>query len=223
MTGSDGRTVPLNEPGTVVVWRRNRSAWQEVRTLAFALDEGQGLAGLRRTMAELIAFLENCRTLVAVSASGAAFFELGKARCQVFEIRGAPGDFLDSVWREAKAEEEASVPPSAGVNIPAPAETVPGKFTISIKDIQGKRPEVSSKQVLQQFIRRGGFSELAITCDHLPPWIEVEAERLGISVDAEYRAPHELLVILRKPRDRACCLAGPVQRGLCPGNVPPDG
>ena len=205
MTGSDGRTVPLNEPGTVVVWQRNRGAWQVVRTLAFAPDEGQGLAGLRRTMAELIAFLKNCRTFVAVSASGAAFFELEKARCQVFEIRGAPGDFLDSVWREAKAEEEASAPPAAGADIPAPVETFPGKFTVSIKDIQGKRPDVSSKQVLQQFIRRGGFSELAITCDHLPPWIEVEAERLGILVETGYCAPHELLVILKKPRDGACC------------------
>jgi Fe-only nitrogenase accessory protein AnfO len=205
MAGSDGRTVPLNEPGTVVVYQRNRGAWQEVRTLPFALNEEQGLAGLRRTMAELIAFLGECRTVVAASASGAAFFELEKARCRVFEIGGAPEDFLDSVWREAKAEEEAAAPPASGVNIPAPVETMPGKFTISIRDIQGKRPEVSSKQVLQQFIRRGGFTELAITCDHLPPWIEVEAERLGILVETEYHPPHDMLVILRKAREGACC------------------
>jgi Fe-only nitrogenase accessory protein AnfO len=205
MAGSDGRTVPLNEPGTVVVYRRNRGAWQEVRTLPFALDEEQGLPGLRRTMAELVTFLGDCRTFVAASASGAAFFELEKARCPVFEIGGAPEDFLDSVWREAKAEVEAQAPPVSGDNIPVPVETSPGKFAISIKDIQGKRPEVSSKQVLQQFIRRGGFLELAITCDHLPPWIEVEAERLGISVETEYHAPHEMLVVLRKAREGACC------------------
>jgi Fe-only nitrogenase accessory protein AnfO len=205
MTGCDGRTVPLNEPGTVVVYRRNRGAWQKDRTLLFALDEEQGLPGLRRTMAELVAFLGDCRTFVAASASGAAFFELEKARCPVFEIRGAPEDFLDSVWREAKAEADVPPPPTAGADIPAPVETEPGKFTISIKDIQRKRPEVSSKQVLQQFIRHGSFSELVITCDHLPPWIEIEAERLGIMVETGYQAPHDVTVTLRKAREGACC------------------
>jgi Fe-only nitrogenase accessory protein AnfO len=205
MTDSNGRTMPLNEPGTVVVYRRNRGAWQEMRVLPFALDEEQGLPGLRRKMAELIAFLGDCRTFVAASASGAAFFELEKARYQVFEIGGAPEDFLDSVWREAKAEEEAAAPPAEGANIPAPVETSPGKFTISIRDIQGKRPEVSSKQVLQQFIRRGAFTELAITCDHIPPWIEVEAERLGISLETGYGTPNEVLVVLKNNKNGACC------------------
>lgn len=205
MIGSDGITVPLNEPGTVVVYRRNRGTWQKERALPFALDEANGLAGLRRKMTDLVSFLGPCRSFVAASASGAAFFELEKARCQVWEIAGSPDGFLDTVWREAKEEQEASAPVASGAGIPAPVETTPGKFAISIKDIQGKRPEVSSKQVLQQFIRRGAFTELAITCDHLPPWIEVEAERLGISVETEYRAPHEVTVLLRKTHEGACC------------------
>jgi len=201
----DGTTVPLNEPGSVVVFRRIRGVWYNERTFAFSLEEEKGLKGLRQKMAELVAFLGECRTFVAESASGAIFFELEKAGCQVWEIPGTPDTFLDSVWREAKEEQEAAAPPAAGAGIPTPIETSPGKFTISIKEIQGKRPEVSSKQVLQQFIRRGGFSELAIVCDHLPPWIEIEAERLGISVETEYNAPHEVRVLLKMPAEGACC------------------
>lgn len=205
ITGSDGRTIPLNETGTVIVFRRARGAWQTDRTLPFTPDEANGLAGLRRKMAGLVTFLGQCRCFVAASAGGAAFFELEKARCQVWEIPGSPDEFLDTVWREARAEQEAPAPVPAGAGIPAPREISPGRFTISIKDIQGRRPEVSSKQVLQQFIRRGGFTELAITCDHLPPWIEVEAERLGISVETEYHAPGGMQVILRKAPEGACC------------------
>jgi Fe-only nitrogenase accessory protein AnfO len=205
MTGSNGRTVPLNEPGIVVVFRRSRAGWLAERTFPLTLEEAGGLAGLRKKMADLIAFLGPCRSVVAASASGAVFFELEKARCQVWEIEGTPDSFLDMVWREAKEEQEASAPVPSGAGIPAPVETSPGKFTISIKDIQGKRPEVSSKQVLQQFIRRGAFTELVITCDHLPPWIEVEAERLGIMLATEYQAPHEMQVILRKGEGGACC------------------
>lgn len=205
MTGTSGTTVPLNEPGTVVVFRRIRGVWQADRTLPFALDETSGLAGLRRKMAELVTYLGPCRSFVAASASGAAFFELEKARCQVWEMSGTPDEFLATVWREAKEEQEASAPVTPGTSIPAPVETSPGVFAISIKEIQGKRPEVSSKQVLQQFIRRGAFTELAITCDHLPPWIEVEAERLGISVETGYGAPHEVRVVLRKAHEGSCC------------------
>lgn len=203
--GGNGRTVPLNEPGTIVVFRRIRGVWRSDRTFPFSLEEKEGLQGLRQKMAELIAFLGECRTFIAESASGAVFFELEKARFSVWEIAGMPDEFLDAVWREVQAEEEAKRPPAPGADIPAPVETAPGKFTISIKEIQGNRPEVSSKQVLQQFIRSGGFIELAITCDHLPPWIDVEAERLGISVETEYNSPHEVLVVLKKSREGACC------------------
>lgn len=204
MAGSDGRSVPLNEPGTVVVYRRNRGAWQEVRTLPFALDEGQGLAGLRRKMAELVAFLGDCRALVAKTASGAVFFELEKARTTVFEISGSPEEFLDTVWREMKEEQDAAAPLPAGADIPAPLKITPGCFSISIRDIQGKRPEVSSKQVLQQFVQQGKFTELEIVCDHVPPWIEMEADRRGYELASERMGSNEVKVLLRRPAGGCC-------------------
>ncbi len=78
---------------------------------------------------------------------------------------------------------------SAGDSIPAPVEIAFGRFTISIKEIQGNHPEVSSRMVLQEFIRTGAFIELEIVCDHVPPWIEVEAERLGIAIETGTAAP----------------------------------
>ncbi|MFA5222551.1 MAG: Fe-only nitrogenase accessory AnfO family protein [Methanoregula sp.] len=205
ITGNDGTTIPLSEPGTVVVFRRIQGTWQNQRMLPFSLEQESSLSGLRHKMAELIGFLGDCRTVVAQSASGAVFFELEKARCSVWEIAGLPEEFLDSVWRDAKEEADAAAPPAEGATIPTPRETAPGRFTISIKEIQGKRPEVSSKQVLQQFIRRGAFCELEIFCDHLPPWIEVESERLGITIDTEYSAPNIVRVLLKKNPDGGCC------------------
>jgi Fe-only nitrogenase accessory protein AnfO len=205
MTGNDGRTVPLNEPGSVVVYRRDRGIWRRERTFPLRLGDTQGLAGLRRRLADLAAFLGPCRIFIAATVSGAASFELAKARCQVWEIPGTPEEFLDTVWREAGSGQEATAPVPAGACIPAPRETSPGNYSISIKDIQRKRPEVSSKQVLQQFIRLGGFAELVITCDHLPPWIEAEAEQLGISVETRHHAPPEVTVILKRAHEEAGC------------------
>jgi Fe-only nitrogenase accessory protein AnfO len=202
--GPDGESVALNEPGTVVVYRRIRGSWEKDREMAFSIVGAQDLRELRSRVEELKTFLRDCRVFVALSASGALFFEMEKARFSVWEIAGTPAEFLDSVWRDEKAElAETCLPPGAG--IPAPAETSPGRFTISIKAIQGKRPEVSSKQVLQDFVRRGAFTELAIVCDHLPPWIEVDAERCGYSVETETVGKNEVNVRLTKNARGGCC------------------
>ncbi|MDD1680493.1 MAG: nitrogenase [Methanoregula sp.] len=202
--GSDGRTIPISEPGTIVVYRRARGTWLAERSLAFSLDPDGGLAGLRTRTGELIAFLGTCRTFVAQSAGGALFFGLEKAGYTVFEISGSPAEFLDPVWRDAKEEQEAKVPLPSGTEIPAPLGIATGKFYISIREIQGRRPEVSSKQVLRSFVQRGAFTELEIICDHVPPWLEVDAERLGYDLTSERTGLHDLRVLVRKPAGGCC-------------------
>jgi len=39
--------------------------------------------------------------------------------------------------------------------------------------------------VLQQFVQSGGFLVLDIVCSHVPPWIKVEAERRGYTLETE--------------------------------------
>jgi Fe-only nitrogenase accessory protein AnfO len=204
ITGSDGRTVPLSEPGTIVVYRRERGAWLIQRSLPFALDAEGGLAGLRTRIGELTSFLGSCRMLVAQSASGALFFGLEKAGFSIYEISGSPAEFLDSVWQEAKEEREATTSLPAGDDIPSPIELAPGKYYISIRDIQGKRPEVSSKQVLRPFVTHGAFAELEVVCDHVPPWLEVDAERLGYDLISEQIGIHDVKLLLRRPAGGCC-------------------
>jgi len=199
--GNDGRTVPLTGPGIVVIFRHTQGVWKRGRTFPFSLGPEKGLAGLRRNVAELATFLGECRTFVARSATGVIYFELERARCHVWEIAGRPEEFLDSVCLEVNENEErdACTPPAtADAGIPVPVETSPGKFTLSIVEIQRKRSGVSSKQVLQQFIRRAGFTELEILCEHVPPWIGVEAEFLGFRVETGHSAPREVRVLLKK-------------------------
>lgn len=202
--GPAGASIPLSEPGTVVVYRRVRGIWVKDREMAFSIEPASGLRDLRNKVEDLKAILSDCRVFVAKSASGALFFELEKARFSVWEIDGTPEEFLDSVWHDEKAGQmEACLPPDAG--IPAPAEISPGNFTVSIKDIQGKRPEVSSKQVLQEFVRRGRFETLEVLCDHLPPWIEVDAVRCGYAVATERAGKNEVRVRLTKSARGGCC------------------
>ena len=186
------------------MYRRVHGTWHSERRLPFSLDADSGLAGLRTRTGELTRFLGECRTLVAQSASGALFFGLEKAGCQLYEIAGSPSEFLNTVWRDAKEEQEAQAPLPAGTDIPAPLELAPGKFYISIREIQGNRPEVSSKQVLRSFVQHGAFAELEIVCDHVPPWIEMDAERLGFEITSERTGLHDVKVLIRRPAGGCC-------------------
>ncbi len=165
--------------------------------MELALDRSKGLRELRSTMGELLEFLGPCRIFVARSASGAMSFELEKAGCSVWEVSGRPAAFLDGVMRGEEAAESAAAAAQA-VEIPVPIEISPGNFFISIKEIQGKAPEISSKQVLQEFICRGDFNDLEVICDHVPPWIEMEAERRGFSMMTEFHGKNEVSVRLTK-------------------------
>jgi len=185
---TSGRSSVLAEPGTLVVFSRSPGGWKKERELPLVPDPAQGLKKMREQMAGVLEFLSPCRILVTRSAGGALYFELEKARVALWEIEGKPEEFLDEVWTEEEKEQAKDPHPARageGPTLPVPQEKTPGTFFISIKEVQGKRPDISSKQVLQQFIRRGGFLVLDIICTHVPPWIEVEAERRGYMLETE--------------------------------------
>jgi Fe-only nitrogenase accessory protein AnfO len=183
--GSDGTTATLNEPGTIAVFGRTGNAWEKVREIPFILDLSNGLRGMRTQISGVLDFLKCCRIIVTRSASGAPYFELEKAGLAIWEITGKPEEFLGQVWADEEKEKQSVAGKAPVADIPKPKEKTPGNFFISIKEVQGKRPDLSSKQVLQQFIQSGGFLVLEIVCSHVPPWIEVEAERRGYTLEIE--------------------------------------
>jgi len=197
IVGADGYSGVLNEPGQVVVYRHLRGAWGIDRAMEVSLDQSNGLREMRQKMGEILQFLGSCRIFVARSAGGALYFELEKAGCNVWEITGRPVDFLDIVLEDEEKEKIATQSQSM-TGIPAPCEKAPGVFFISIKEIQGKAPEISSKQILQRFVAEGNFSVLEIQCDHVPPWIEVEAEKRGYSIETEKIGMNDVMVRLAK-------------------------
>ena len=146
----------------------------------------------------------DCRIFAARSVHGVLYFELEKAGISTWEVSGRPENFLGQVWKD-EVMDKAKPEPAAGFDIPVPEQRSPGYFFVSIREVQANCPEVSSKQVLQQFVQQGGFTELEIVCDHVPPWIEVEAERRGYVLAKEWIAPHEQKVILRNIAGGGCC------------------
>jgi hypothetical protein len=146
-------------------------------------------------MGEILQFLGSCRVFAARSAAGVPYFELEKAGYSVWELEGHPATFLEQVWTDEEQEREAEKSREAPAT-PVPEETTPGHYYINIREVQGCNADLTSKQVLQQFIRRGGFRSLSIACSHVPPWVEMEAMRGGFGFESEQRGPHEFRVLV---------------------------
>lgn len=195
--GNDGRSSTLTRSGTVVVFRRNQGEWRPDREMPFTTTDTDSLADLRRKMADILCFLGECKLFVANSVTGALYYELMKAGCSVYEVLGKPDDFLEDVLLE---EEREQTKIAAGRNqpLPGPYERAPGEYFVSIKEIQGKTPGITSKQILLDFMREGEFKTLEIICDHIPPWVEMESEQRGYRIESEKIRPYEVRMVITK-------------------------
>lgn len=196
--GPDGASTFLDRPGSLVVFRRAGGAWEPAREMGVELGGVGGMGELRRRMDEIVRFLGGCRVLVARGAAGLAYFELEKAGCSTWEYAGRPADFLDLVWEQEEAEQAADST-RAAPDVPVPEERSPGHYFISIKGVQYDNSDLSSKQVLRGFIRRGGFRSLRVACGHVPPWIEAEALSCGLAYEAGEAGRNEYEIRLSTP------------------------
>lgn len=167
-------TAGINEPGILVVYAKENTVWTPVRQMSVSFDYGQGLVGLRKKMTELIAFLQQCKTFIALAVQGVPYFELEKAQVNVWEIEGKPESFLDEVWereRELATQKITVVKPSVESFI---EELSCGHYFVNLTKVQQNNAGVTSKQVLLPLLRKGKFETIGIQCKHIPPWLEAE-------------------------------------------------
>ncbi len=171
----NGVTTTLNTPGMVVVYRKWQGNWKACRGKVISSPSTGGISGLRRLMSEVFEVMESCKIFVAQKVTGIPYFELEKSKRTVWEMPGKPEDFLDYILScEEKEKEQSRELKSAAVVVPVPVEIEAGRYQVSIKEIQENGGGITSKQVLQPFLRRGNFFELEVICSHVPPWLEAE-------------------------------------------------
>lgn len=196
----DGKTISIYDPGKIVVYGKTQGKWAILREQDLCIDKSQGLAELRQKVSEVITFLNECKTFVAISVVGVPYYELIKAGCSVWEFEGAPEEFLDYILEQ---EEEALTQSSGqtSFNKFSPIETGNGCYEISLKEVQADNTGITSKQVLLPFLRKGAFYSLEVVCSHVPPWLEVEFISGNYNGDIEKVGNEEIRILITKK----CC------------------
>lgn len=179
LVNASGVTASLYEPSHIIIYRKTDKGWNILRETPFLLDQTQGIAVMRKGMEELADFMGKCNIFVATAVAGMPYFELEKARINIWEFTGEPLSFLDYIvakTEESELEQEDVKP----VAVPVPVELEHGHYRISIKEIQENHAGISSKQVLQPLLKQGKFYSLEIVCKHLPPWLEGDLMQGGL-------------------------------------------
>lgn len=181
--GYHGMTADVNESGRVVVYERKYGKWNVLREKQFMLGEVGSIKDLRKKMEELVLFLKatHCRIFVGATVTGIPYFELEKNDFRIWEYQGKPDDFLDYILTAEKKQERKKCQSKIDgeqlrENQPTvePVEISPGCYHISLKEIQGGKAGLTSKQALLPFLRQGKFYSLQVECTHVPMWLEGE-------------------------------------------------
>jgi Fe-only nitrogenase accessory protein AnfO len=191
---ADGSTAKLGEPGKITVFSRWQGSWEVVREKDCFLDAQGGLKEFRRQITEALEFLGDCRIFVAAAVTGVPYYELEKAGFSIWEYSGEPLGYLDQVWAREEKDALTKNQPAVKPVLVSPTETAPGHFIISLKEIQQKNAGITSKQVLLPFINRGQFKVLEVSCNHIPPWLELTLNGDAYSYTTERVSPKEVRV-----------------------------
>lgn len=193
----NGITSSLYDGKKIVIYQKIQGEWVAGRETAISLDQKGGMAGLRRQMAEIGAFLDQCRIFVGKAIVGMPYFELEKMQCSIWEFEGEPLSFLDYVL--GKEEEKLAQSQSAvSQTIPVPVERENGDYYISIKEVQETGGGITSKQVLMPVLKQGNFYSLEVLCNHIPPWLEADLQAGPLVGRIDKKSPTETHVYITK-------------------------
>lgn len=188
----DGETTSINNPGFLQLYRKKNRGWQVEKEEAFTLSPDRSICEVRRCIAQLLLFMEDCRIFVAGAVGGLPCYELERAGCSVWEYSGKPLDFLDELL--GREEEAAARLTGDSTQWPAPeTEDLGGGFyRISIKAIQEQEGATYAKNILLPVILKGEYYQLEVLCSDVPLWLEEEAMAGEIIYHKEILGPGEI-------------------------------
>ena len=187
LTGKDGETGSIYEPGMVVLYEREEENWNVKNKIIFNVNTLNGMGAVRERMALLIENLGSCSVFFGKRVDGIPYSILKKSGYTIAEASGNPGEFLDELREmmiESK-EKEAKKRKTEEVSIEPIAIGEEGCYFINLESIQTSNPGISSKKILMPFLRNKPFKELKIFCSHTPRWLEGELLTLNMKLEVK--------------------------------------
>lgn len=187
LVGKDGNTSSIYEPAMIVIYEKEKENWKVESKTIFNLNTSHGMGAVRERMLMITEDLGNCSIFLGKRVDGIPYSVLKKSGFTIAEADGNPEEFLDELVEmiiESK-EKEAKRRKAQDVVIEPIALEKQGYYFINLERVQNNNPGISSKKILQPFLRNKPFRDLKVICNHIPQWIEGELMTLGMKFQAK--------------------------------------
>ncbi|AGK98267.1 Fe-only nitrogenase accessory protein AnfO [Clostridium pasteurianum] len=187
LTGKDGETGSIYEPGMVVIYEKEGENWIVKNKIIFNVNTSKGMGAVRERMVLLIESLGNCSVFLGRRVDGIPYSVLKKSGFTIAEASGNPEELLDElremmIENKEKAAKKKKV---EDVSIEPVALDQEGAYFINLERVQNSNPGISSKKVLLPFLRNKPFKEIKIFCSHTPQWLEGELLTLNMKLEVK--------------------------------------
>lgn len=191
-----GKTASLYQPGRIWLYESAPSGWRVVREIPFALDLQMRLAEIRNLTLAMLADLEGCRHFVARSINGALLSYFDGMGVVMWKLEGEPLAFLPQIQHIVEEKARQQQEQTAPALFIKPGDMA-GDYQLDLIGALRSDKALTSKQVLQPFLRQGEFKQIEIICDHLPKWFSRELPALNLSLAVETQPDGRCLAVIR--------------------------
>lgn len=196
LVGKDGNTSSIYEPGMIVIYEKEKESWKVKSKVIFNLSTSNGMGAVRERMLIITEELGNCNIFLGKRVDGIPYSVLKKSGFTIAEADGNPEEFLDELVEmivESK-DKEAKRRKAQDTVIEPIALEKQGDYFINLERVQHSNPGISSKKILQPFLKNKPFRELKIICNHVPQWIENELMTLNMKFEVKKTTKDEFEV-----------------------------
>ncbi|WP_297426959.1 Fe-only nitrogenase accessory protein AnfO [Clostridium sp.] len=204
-----GEITDIKEAGIIKVFSKNNEEWNVRKELSFKFNSTKEKEDIRLDTLNIAEALENCKIFIAKEFSDLAYLMLDSMGFSTWKMDGAISEILEYVLEKEEEEaEEIKLINSSRQNDKKqsiePTEIGEnGCYIFNLKELQEHNTGVTSKQALKPFLNNKGFSELIITCSHIPNWVEDELEKLNLSYEFSRTGQNDYILIISKANQKS--------------------
>lgn len=199
-----GKIADLNEAGIIKIFSQKNGEWMAARELFLKFHALESKNEIRLDIINVAEILGNCKIFVAKGLPNLIFTMLNSMGLSIWKMDGELTEILDYVLeKEEKEEEELKIIkeslPNHKREIRGPAEIGSnGCYIFNLKELQERNSGVTSKQALKPFLKNQNFSELIVTCSHIPQWVEQELAELNFDFQFLKTGQDDYIMIINK-------------------------
>lgn len=199
-----GSIADLNDAGAIKIFSKNCDKWTVVRELFLKFHSIESKNEIRLDIINVADILGNCKIFVAKGLPDLIFTMLNSMGLSIWKMDGGIIEILDYVLeKEEKEEEELKIINDSIFNhkkqIRGPVEMGNnGYYIFNLKELQEHNSGVTSKQALKPFLKNENFSELIVTCSHIPQWVEQESKELDFDFQFLKTGQDDYIMIINK-------------------------